>query len=241
MLKFIISTPIAPGRAENTDKSELITEFLFGDIVRVLDQNGTWVKVVADFDEYPAWIDKKMISEVKNELSTSIRVINPLQQVETSSGIMHLPLGAKLYPGVTVDRAYSADEKHDPLHWALRFLNAPYRWGGKTILGMDCSGLTQVAFSMAGVDLPRDAWQQAEQGETIPFVELAQTNDLAFFDNQEGKIIHVGIVADELDGRKQIIHASGKVRVDALDHQGIFKEEEGRYSHNLRFIKRIRI
>jgi gamma-D-glutamyl-L-lysine dipeptidyl-peptidase len=107
-------------------------------------------------------------------------------------------------------------------------------------LGIDCSGLTQLSFSLTGVNIPRDAYLQAEIGEGIPFIDLAETNDLAFFDNAEGRITHVGIVLKD-DGDSKIIHSSGNVRIDKLDHQGIFNEETGQYSHNLRFIKRISI
>jgi len=118
---------------------------------------------------------------------------------------------------------------------ASLYLNAPYLWGGRSPLGIDCSGFTQVVFKAAGVRLPRDAYQQAEVGQTLGFVEEASEGDLAFFDNAEGKIIHVGIVLKD----RFIIHASGKVRIDKLDHQGIFNRETGKYSHTLRVIKRI--
>jgi len=122
---------------------------------------------------------------------------------------------------------------------ARTFLNAPYLWGGRTILGMDCSGFTQLVLQLNGTSIPRDAYQQAELGATISFVEESQTGDLAFFDNAEGRIIHVGIVIRSADGVVEIIHASGKVRLDSLDHQGIFNKEQSSYSHKLRIIKRI--
>ena len=118
---------------------------------------------------------------------------------------------------------------------AYTFINAPYLWGGRSPLGIDCSGFTQVVYKLAGQKLQRDAYQQADQGITLGFIEEAEAGDLAFFDNDEGKIIHVGILL----GQGKIIHASGKVRIDRIDHQGIFNEETGKYSHKLRIIKRI--
>ena len=108
-------------------------------------------------------------------------------------------------------------------------------WGGKSPLGVDCSGFTQLAYKINGYNLPRDAYQQVELGEPLNFVEEAQAGDLAFFDNEEGKIIHVGILLDN----QQIIHASGQVRIDNFDHYGIFNTDTKKYSHTLRVIKRI--
>ena len=118
---------------------------------------------------------------------------------------------------------------------AYMYLNAPYLWGGKGPFGIDCSGFVQVVFRLNGILLPRDAYQQADIGDTLSFVEEGQAGDLAFFDNENGKITHVGILNDA----QHIIHASGKVRIDRIDHQGIFHEENGTYTHRLRLLKRI--
>ena len=118
---------------------------------------------------------------------------------------------------------------------ALMYLNAPYLWGGRSPLGIDCSGFTQMVYRLQGVDLPRDAYQQAEVGTTLSFVEESEAGDLAFFDNNEERITHVGIILEN----NHIIHASGKVRIDRIDQQGIFKKELGTHTHKLRLIKSI--
>jgi cell wall-associated NlpC family hydrolase len=118
---------------------------------------------------------------------------------------------------------------------AAQFLNSPYLWGGKSIMGIDCSGLTQIAFAMGGYQLPRDASQQVEAGYVVDFLTEALPGDLAFFENNEGHIIHVGILLDS----SRIIHASGKVRIDIIDSQGIKQTPNGVYTHKLRVIKRI--
>jgi len=118
---------------------------------------------------------------------------------------------------------------------AQSFLNVPYVWGGRNFYGMDCSGFIQVVFAIKGIDLPRDASQQVNLGHIVSFVEEARAGDIAFFDDEEGNIVHVGMCL----GRGEIIHASGRVRMDKFDHQGIFDGEKRRYSHKLRVIKRV--
>jgi cell wall-associated NlpC family hydrolase len=117
---------------------------------------------------------------------------------------------------------------------ALKFAGMPYLWGGRSLFGLDCSGFTQLVFKMAGIRLRRDAWQQSEQGILVPFITSARPGDLAFFQNEEGKITHTGVLL----GNNKIIHASGEVRVDAIDHYGIFNAGQQRYTHLLRLIKR---
>ena len=102
-------------------------------------------------------------------------------------------------------------------------------------MGLDCSGFTQAVFRLNGISLPRDASQQSGIGQVINLVTEALPGDLAFFDNDEGMITHVGLILDSTS----IIHASGKVRIDALDHQGIYNVETNKYSHRLRLIRRI--
>jgi cell wall-associated NlpC family hydrolase len=117
----------------------------------------------------------------------------------------------------------------------MTFLNAPYMWGGRSPFGIDCSGFTQAVYKLKRIKLLRDASQQSTLGEPLSFLTEAEPGDLAFFDNEEGLISHVGIITDQ----QHIIHASGKVRIDRIDHEGIYNDEEKRYTHLLRIIKRI--
>jgi len=117
---------------------------------------------------------------------------------------------------------------------ALRYLDVPYLWGGRSAGGIDCSGFSQAVYGLLGIGLPRDAYQQAELGDVVGFLQEAICGDLAFFDNEEGRITHVGLMLND----HEIIHASGKVRIDNIDHQGIIHSETGVRTHRLRIIKR---
>ena len=127
------------------------------------------------------------------------------------------------------------NEKDDLVKTAFLYLNAPYLWGGKTPFGIDCSGFTQMVYKLNGYKLLRDVSQQATQGEALSFIEESQPGDLAFFDNSEGEIVHVGIIMKD----NYIIHAYGKVRIDRLDQSGIYNTEARKHTHKLRVIKKI--
>ena len=127
----------------------------------------------------------------------------------------------------------SAKDRNTLIETALSYTGTPYLWGGRTTFGIDCSGFTQMVYRMNGIYLPRDASQQAKKGTTLSFLEECQPGDLAFFDNAEGAIVHVGIVMEDY----KIIHSSGRVRIDTLDHSGIYNEELGKHTHKLRVLK----
>ena len=127
------------------------------------------------------------------------------------------------------------NKKAKLLEIASLYLNAPYLWGGKTPFGIDCSGFTQLVYKLCGYSLLRDARDQATQGEVLSFIEESEPGDLAFFDNEEGSIVHVGIIMNDYN----IIHAHGKVRIDTLDHSGIYNNDLNKHTHSLRYIKKI--
>jgi cell wall-associated NlpC family hydrolase len=130
---------------------------------------------------------------------------------------------------------HSPENKQQLVGDAMLYLNAPYLWGGRTPFGIDCSGFVQMVYKLQGLKLLRDASQQATQGEVISLLAEAEQGDLAFFDDEEGNITHVGMIIDS----QRIIHCSGRVQIDNLDHEGIFNVRLQKYTHKLRLIKRI--
>jgi len=247
---------VVPVRREPFDKSEMSTQLLFGDLMEVIGREDSWCQVKIFFDGYEGWVDVKQIRAVSGQefrrLSTSPVSVNRqlFSDVVLYSEVnVSLPAGCSFYnlksQVMEIDgEQYRLDGKAYPftftglsglLETAAGYLSCPYLWGGKTYLGLDCSGFTQVVYKQHGIKLLRDAAQQATQGELISILNDGKPGDLAFFDNAEGKIVHVGILLED----QRIIHCSGKVRIDTIDHQGIYNRYLSKYTHSLRLIRRI--
>jgi len=249
----ICNLAIIPLRIEPSDRSEIVSQVLFGEHFEILEQFNQWSKIKLQFDDYEGWVDSKqyqIISESEFvQLSEDAIVLNS-DLIEYITGpnnlLLPIPLGSSLsflthsdintanfnFEGTKISGIKTKDQI---LNTAFMYLNAPYLWGGKTPFGVDCSGFTQMVYKLNGYKLLRDASQQALQGESLSFIEESEAGDLAFFDNEEGKIIHVGIIMDD----NYIIHASGKIRIDRLDHLGIYNAETNKHTHKLRVIKKI--
>jgi hypothetical protein len=241
-MKMTVNVAVAPLRKEPSDRSEMISQALFGEGLIVLDQNEKWAMVRMELDGYEGWIDRKQMSEqISDNRGQIIKQAFASCKLHDGS-VITLPAGAWMDDSIAQDNIMNkpwAGSAQDIEDCAKQFLNAPYLWGGRTLMGIDCSGFTQLVMRLNGVELPRDAYQQAECGETVSFLEETKTGDLAFFDNADGRIIHVGIVLKDQHDRNTIIHASGKVRIDMIDHQGIYNRDTGSYSHQLRIVKRV--
>lgn len=219
-------------RAEPDSKSELTTQLLFGETYKVLEQKGDWIFIETIFDNYTGWINFNQFSSIKNIKPTfNISTVFPYRLIEFQNKPVYV------LPGSQLSEDYESDAfiKYEALtDFAKKFIGAPYLWGGRSFWGIDCSGFVQVVFKCCGINLPRDAYQQATLGSTIDFISLAEPNDVAFFENEEGKIIHTGILLNS----DEIIHASGSVRVDAFDSFGIFNKELNKHTHRLKVVKR---
>jgi gamma-D-glutamyl-L-lysine dipeptidyl-peptidase len=256
----ISNLSIIPVRTEPGETSEMCTQILFGEHYIILDENKKWCKVKLAFDGYEGWIDLKMVNEIEEVIYEQLAhhqltvTTNPFNIVQPENGYSNFLIVA----GSTLPFYKSANNtfriglerytiqgdkillpkkniRNVLIENALKYFNSPYLWGGRSPFGVDCSGFTQILYKMIGMQIPRDAIQQASMGEHFTFVEEALPGDLAFFDNEDGKIVHVGIIWE----KNKIIHSSGKVRIDNIDHFGIFNIDTGRYSHQLRLMKRI--
>lgn len=244
----ICNLSIVPLRLEASDTSEMVSQVIYGDVFKILEQRKKWSKIRLAFDKYEGWIDNKQYLEVneeayadlsKSRLNLSTDLIEYVS--DASEQLYPIPIGSELnslpYLNHSFDgnRLTEKNEKSNLIKTAFLFLNAPYLWGGKTPFGIDCSGFTQMVYKLNGFSLLRDASQQATQGTALSFIEESEPGDLAFFDNAEGTIIHVGIIMEN----NYIIHAHGKVRIDRLDHSGIYNVDKNTHTHKLRVIKKI--
>jgi cell wall-associated NlpC family hydrolase len=251
----ICRVSVAPLRTAPSDKAEISSQLLFGDHVEVFQKEERWWHVRNSFDQYEGWMDPKQLGDLSLEQYAANHNADYLVPpkpaniiVDALGSTYYLSPGSNL-PGYSDGFCYLGDEKYEvlfeprivnsayPKHLiddALFFQNVSYLWGGRNLFGLDCSGFTQIVFKLNGIKLHRDTYQQAEQGTVVDFLQEVLPGDLAFFDNAEGRIMHVGVMLSS----SEIIHASGKVRIDKMDNQGIYNSELGRYSHKLRIIKR---
>ncbi|MBV1923477.1 MAG: C40 family peptidase [Flavobacteriaceae bacterium] len=239
---------IVPLRFEAADTSELVSQVLYGEIFKVLEERKKWSRIRLALDNYEGWIDNKQFDFVSEEDYKELNSKTPQLSSElvdfvadSENGLISICYGSNVHNSNFLKHTFEGNfiseklPKSQIIETALHYLNSPYLWGGKTPFGIDCSGFTQMVYLLNGHQLLRDASLQASQGESLSFIEESEPGDLAFFDNAEGAITHVGIIMED----HHIIHAHGKVRIDRLDHSGIFNEILGRHTHKLRVIKRI--
>lgn len=239
---------IVPMRAEASDKSEMVSQVLYGEHFKIVESRKKWSYIRLAYDKYEGWIDNKQLHEISKEDYKNLNDIvkryssDLIEYIEDSEGrLSSIPFGSSIHGLKLFDHSHDGNTmtgiqpKGKLVETALMLLNSPYLWGGRTPFGIDCSGFTQLVYKVNGYQLLRDASQQATQGEVLSFIEESEAGDLAFFDNTEGEIIHVGIILKD----NYIIHAHGKVRIDRLDQSGIFNTEKNEHSHRLRVIKKI--
>ncbi len=235
-------------RSEPSDPSELVNQVLYGEFFKVLEHRKSWSLIRLSHDNYEGWIDNKQYVEIDKDdyafakAQSEQLVPDPVQFVTNdNSELTTIILGSSIHAISLLKHTYNGDAITIPgdgtkiIDTALLYIKTPYLWGGRTPFGIDCSGFTQMVYRLNGHYLLRDASQQATQGEALSFIEESQPGDLAFFDNANGTIIHVGIIMQD----NYIIHAHGEVRIDRLDHTGIYNADRRIHTHKLRVIKKI--
>jgi gamma-D-glutamyl-L-lysine dipeptidyl-peptidase len=249
---YICDNVFVPLRSGPSHKSEMLSQVLFGEKYIIIGRAGKWLKIETLFDKYKGWIDIDHLQQtVDTERTTGFVLNKTLLCFKNDKTKMVLEPGCEVYNPDYDDKKFfigentyhTCSEFNDKYTFTddtfaevgMKFINSPYIWGGRVPSGIDCSGFTQMVYKIKGIAIPRDSTQQAEAGKNIEFIDEALPGDLVLFDNERGKITHVGMIYS----KGMVIHSSGRVRIDPIDHQGIFKAEIGGYSHKLRTIRRI--
>lgn len=250
----VVAVAAAPVRRKANHRNEMVNQLLFGETVKVLNTKGRlWIKVSSLHDGYEGWMTRNLvefIDEHQARVASEFVTNDMLNSVLLNEKTMNVPVGSSLisftngagkmgslsytFTGNYLNRFEQQPNADILTQFTFRWLNAPYMWGGRTLLGVDCSGFVQINYKMMGIDLPRDAWQQAQEGKPVKKLKEAQTGDLVFFDDKD-EIVHVGILLNS----EQIIHASGKVRIDTMDKKGIINVDTGKRTHRLEAIRRL--
>jgi cell wall-associated NlpC family hydrolase len=249
---FICENVFVPLRSGPSHKSEMLSQVLFGEKYRITDKIGHWYKIETLFDNYSGWIDINHLQQTKDNGNLNSHVLNrSLLCYKNDKTKLVLEAGCEIYDPDFENKVFSVGEDYfsagsdfssacfatggSITDTAMKFINSPYIWGGRIPSGIDCSGFVQLVYKIHSINIPRDSWQQAEAGENISFIDEAVPGDLVLFDDERGRITHVGMTLS----KGLVIHASGRVRIDTIDHQGIYKNEIKGYSHKLRTIRRI--
>ena len=256
MKQGICLLSIIPLRRDPSEKSEMVSQLLFGEAYEITEETSTWYKILTQFDQYAGWIDKKMFSPVSGEYYGKFEqgvytVSAPVTLIAASdNSLLYITAGSTLGKKpengiINIDNL--SFRLMDPLHEsgishhgritgiAKQFLNSPYLWGGRSTFGFDCSGFTQIVYKINGMRLPRDASRQAAVGKAVNSFHELNEGDLVFFCNEESMVVHVGLAMPP----DSIIHCSGMVRIDRLDEKGIFNPQLNQYTHKLHSVRRI--
>jgi hypothetical protein len=237
-----------PIRATADSHGELVNQLLYGEYFKVVEQRKYFSRIRIEFDGFEGWISNAQFNLIDSDAFEKLKKQSTVYATDLvsfitidASNLMPIVLGATVTKNEVLnfdfEGNFQAEKncKSSLLNTVSHYLNAPFLSGGRTPFGIDASGLTQMVYKINGYALKRSTLEQSAQGEALSFIEESEPGDLAFFDNKEGIIDHVGIVLEN----NYIIHAHGKVRIDRLDHTGIFNSEKNQYTHSLRVIKKI--
>ena len=235
----IIDLNIIPVRLKDDAKSEMISQFFFGETLTIIEKSEKWSFVESNLDKYRGWIrnihfkpitkNEYKIIESQNKFFST----NEIKLTKYNNEIV-VPTGSLISSSEFLGYKYKNLNSNTNFEKTAKgFLNSPYLWGGKTKNGVDCSGLVQSIYKTINKILPRDSEDQRKIGNDVG--ENFEVGDLAFFGETKDNITHVGILLNN----NQIIHSYGRVRIDKLNEKGIFNNEENRITHKLQLIKRV--
>lgn len=241
---------VIPVRAEHSDLSEIVTQMLFGEKCIILEEYNQWRKIRLKHDLYEGWVDEKQLliipMEDYNDNAGEKFVSNQVIELNGPHGDFSVLRGSIIYPLTEGTDQFKIGKYNYEIKGELSaqpttveevaksYINTPYLWGGRNPFGIDCSGFTQLVFRFFDIQLKRDASQQVHQGEVLSFDRI-KSGDVVFFENDKGKIHHVGIYL----GNNEIIHAHGHVRIDALSLSGITNKDTGQLTHHFHGIRRV--
>lgn len=249
----VCCVPVSTLRKQPDHIAEMVSQQLFGECCTIVEYVPGWVKIKCTYDAYEGWCQASHVVEINED--QFIFEKEKLTKAYVASVIyngqkMFVPFGSSIatfkkgkaiwqnnkctFKGGNYTPSKEKVSKKKISWITAKYINTPYLWGGKSIFGIDCSGFSQSVFKFLNIKLPRDSWQQAEAGDTIETLQHSQCGDLCFFNNEEGRIVHVGILLD----RHKIIHSSGKVRIDKIDEKGIINSDTLERTHSLKIIKR---
>lgn len=232
----ICTQAVVAMRRENSHASEMVNQLLYNELYEKLDERSEWMLVRTEWDQYEGWISSKQHHAINEMDYSELKAAKPhvidKPVVEYEGKLLSFGTPVYAHDAAKIPSVFQPDLMVEN---AKKLLGTPYLWGGRSIMGIDCSGFVQLCARTAGLFLPRDASQQVKGGELVYFLQETQPGDLAFFGNENGSVTHVGILL----GNEQIIHASGEVRIDFLDQTGIFNRERNEHTHQLLAIKRL--
>jgi len=234
----VCNVSISPVRMDKVDVSEMVTQILYGESVDILEISDSWNRIKMHYDGCEGWVDSKQITPVESSFLEKRKVDlieTEFTSYNSNNGKIILSIGSEVENNNVKSQNLDKNIRESISRVAEKFYNVPYLWGGRSFFGIDCSGFTQIVMKLNDIKIPRKANKQGEMGFPLGFIDEAQKGDLAFFENSEGEVFHVGIILED----NKIIHAHGKVRIDMLDSSGIFNQEQNRHTHKLRFIRNI--
>ncbi|TYP95714.1 NlpC/P60 family protein [Sphingobacterium allocomposti] len=249
----ICNLSVVPLRASASHRSEIVSQVLFGESFEIVQHEKDWHLIRLMDVPYEGWIQHGQFIEITDGNCLPTKEESLIVDITGGQALCGQD-AVDLLPGVKIAKWMIAGNQTEfpyTIQADLRrptladfdtefpklvdyYKNGPYLWGGRTRYGIDCSGLSQAIFSHFGISLQRDACQQAEQGTVVDFLSEIRPGDLAFFDNADGRITHVGIMLD----MDTILHASAQVRIDNVDSEGILHRTWNKYTHKLRIVKR---